>query len=198
MRHAGAPWPLPRRMVYLLIATFVLGCSNVADAAAQDSASTGGDNGHGEGHPEEVLFFLFGTIAVGTCVLHATTIPALQAVPVTVLLFVLGVVFALLVEYDCLTPFGKLTRSYDAWVAIDPHLLLFTFLPALLCGDAMTIDTHIAKRTVGQCLILAGPGVVMGSFATAALVYGMLPYFGTSGRPSRWAPSLRRPTRWRS
>ena len=27
-------------------------------------------------------------------------------------------------------------RSYDMWMSIDPHLLLFTLLPVLLTGDA--------------------------------------------------------------
>merc|ERR1719229_196154 len=67
-------------------------------------------------------------------------------------------------------------RSYNSWASVDPHLLLFTFLPPLLFGDAMTIDTHVAKRTGGQCLILAGPGVVIGSMATALVLYFMLPY----------------------
>ena len=31
-------------------------------------------------------------------------------------------------------------------MAIDPHALLFALLPALLAGDAMTIDTQVAKR----------------------------------------------------
>merc|ERR1719498_2097288 len=31
----------------------------------------------------------------------------------------------------------------------------------------MGIDTHVAKRVSGQCLWLAGPGVLMGSFLTA-------------------------------
>eukprot|EP00971_Amphidinium_carterae_P095820 1896225-Amphidinium_carterae.1 len=39
---------------------------------------------------------------------------------------------------------GVFGQSYDMWMQIDPHLLLFTLLPALLAGDAMTIDTSVA------------------------------------------------------
>jgi NhaP-type Na+/H+ or K+/H+ antiporter len=47
------------------------------------------------------------------------------------------------------------------WMDIDPHLLLFTMLPTLLAGDAMTIDTSVAKRVGKQCMYLAGPGVII-------------------------------------
>ena len=62
---------------------------------------------------------------------------------------------------------GVLGRSYEMWMDIDPHLLIFTMLPVLLTGDAMAMDTHVAKRVSGQCLWLAGPGVLAGSFLTA-------------------------------
>jgi NhaP-type Na+/H+ or K+/H+ antiporter len=61
-------------------------------------------------------------------------------------------------------------------MGINPHLLLVIFLPPLLFGDAMNIDTFVARRTAGQCLLLAGPGVVIGAFATGALLYYLLPY----------------------
>jgi len=154
----------------------VWGASNEDHSDASSSSNDHGSHSESGHHPEETLIFLFGAIFIGTCVMHLTTLPALANLPITVVLFVLGVIFALMAEYHLLDPFGMVVRSYNSWVAIDPHLLLFTFLPALLCGDAMTIDTHIAKRTIGQCLILAGPGVVIGSFATAGLVYAMLPY----------------------
>merc|ERR1719453_1486205 len=62
---------------------------------------------------------------------------------------------------------GKWGDSYNMWMDIDPHLLLFTLLPALLAGDAMTIDTSVAKRVAKQCMYLAGPGVAIGAFCTA-------------------------------
>merc|ERR1740133_318143 len=59
---------------------------------------------------------------------------------------------------------------------IDPHLLLFTLLPALLAGDAMTIDTSVARTVAKQCIFLAGPGVLFGSFMTAIFLKLYLPY----------------------
>jgi len=66
--------------------------------------------------------------------------------------------------------------SYEMWMAIDPHLLLFTMLPLLLTGDAMTIDTSVARLVYKQCLYLAGPGVVFCTFLTALFIWAYLPY----------------------
>merc|ERR1719487_17218 len=64
------------------------------------------------------------------------------------------------------------------WMQIDPHLLLFSMLPALLAGDAMTIDTSVARSVAKQCMFLAGPGVLFGAFATALALYGYLHLVG--------------------
>jgi NhaP-type Na+/H+ or K+/H+ antiporter len=62
------------------------------------------------------------------------------------------------------------------WMGIDPHLLLFTMLPPLVTGDAMAIDTAVAKRVMKQCLFLAGPGVCIAGFSTATFLYVYMPY----------------------
>lgn len=73
-------------------------------------------------------------------------------------------------------PLGALSKSLRAWGKIDPHLLLYAFLPILLFGDAMTVNTHLLWQKLPHVLILAGPGVVLGTFALAAFAYGCLPY----------------------
>jgi NhaP-type Na+/H+ or K+/H+ antiporter len=90
----------------------------------------------------------------------------------TVALFVLGFIVSLVIKgfklEDDLAVWGD---SYTMWMNIDPHLLLFTLLPALLAGDAMTIDTSVARKVAFQCLWLAGPGVLIGGFGAAAFLY---------------------------
>ena len=53
------------------------------------------------------------------------------------------------------------------WINIDPHLLLFAFLPALLFGDAKSTDTHLLARKIKEILTLASVGVLVGTFLTA-------------------------------
>merc|ERR1719162_2895943 len=113
---------------------------------------------------------------LGTALLHLQTLPRFHSLQFTVVLFILGVFFALMAENGLLDDVGMLKRSYEAWMNIDPHLLLYVFLPPLLCGDAMTIDTHVAKKTAWQCIFLAGPGVAVGAFFTSLVAYFVLPY----------------------
>merc|ERR1719326_675213 len=43
-------------------------------------------------------------------------------------------------------------------------------LPTLLAGDAMTIDTTVARRVGKQCMFLAGPGVLINAFVAAVFL----------------------------
>merc|ERR1719174_3421381 len=117
------------------------------------------------------MMFLFNAVVIGVGIAHMKFISFFASVQETVALFIVGVVYSLIqhglqVEDDI----GILGESYKMWMDIDPHLLLWTLLPALLTGDAMTIDTCVAKRVALQCIYLAGPGVLIGGFGTAAFL----------------------------
>merc|ERR1719162_1537632 len=142
--------------------------SACAGAAAGSASGSGGSahGGHAGPHPHDALLYLFNALVVGAAVMQLSAkYPILQQ---TIVLFVIGFICSLLLKglaiKDKIAVWGD---SYEMWMNIDPHLLLFTLLPALLAGDAMTIDTSVAKRVAKQCLYLAGPGVVFGGFITA-------------------------------
>lgn len=139
------------------------------------SNCTGGSDHADEGHGWEAFLFFLVAVTIGAGVLHLTMSPLFHVLQFTVVLFVLGLGAGILAENSAFDKAPMLKRSFEGWMSLDPHLLLFAFLPPLLAGDAMTIDTHLAKRCAAQCLLLAGPGVIMGSFATAYVVYS-LPY----------------------
>jgi len=133
-----------------------------------------GDSGS---HPHEALYFLVIAILVGTFIVYLLTLKIFKGVQQTVVLFVFGLVLSLINEaVDFESSFGAIGRSYGMWMRIDPHLLLFTMLPPLLAGDAMTIDTSVAKRVAKACLYLAGPGVVVQAFTAALFLYFYLPF----------------------
>lgn len=46
--------------------------------------------------------------------------------------------------------------SLTMWYAIDPELILFVFLPALLFGESMSLKIHDVRSTIGASCILAG------------------------------------------
>mmetsp|Transcript_82025 Transcript_82025/g.149971 ORF Transcript_82025/g.149971 Transcript_82025/m.149971 type:complete len:1237 (-) Transcript_82025:161-3871(-) len=141
----------------------------LADSASSESA---GDH-EAHGHQHDALVYLILVLVIGTAILHLTTTKYFHKLPYTVVLFVLGVLSSLFYKAfaeDDEESFGVFARSYEMWMKIDPHLLIFTMLPVLLTGDAMTLDTAVAKRVSSQCLWLAGPGVLMGSFGAAAFL----------------------------
>jgi len=129
------------------------------------------------GHQHDALLFLFSAIVLGTSITHLTTIPMFSGLQQTVVLFVLGVLFSFVLEgakmHEKLGVFG---RSYSMWMEIDPHLILFTMLPALLTGDAITLDTSVARRVAHQCIYLASVGVVINAFVTAVFLWLYLPH----------------------
>jgi NhaP-type Na+/H+ or K+/H+ antiporter len=153
---------------------FGSGQRRLGGGAGQEAADSDDHNdGHGEEHQYDVLVYLILMLIIGTMILHLTTLPSLHSLPYTVVLFVLGVACSLGIHSlgDAKDNLGKVGRSYEMWMEIDPHTLMFALLPMLLTGDAMTIDTSVAKRVSGQCLWLAGPGVLVGAFSAARFLH---------------------------
>jgi len=69
------------------------------------------------------------------------------------------------------------TQPRDDFVAaikniagMDPHLLLFIFLPALLFESANAIDYHCFQKVRGKTLALAFPGMMLGTLMMASIV----------------------------
>eukprot|EP00931_Biecheleriopsis_adriatica_P023033 TRINITY_DN14649_c0_g1_i1.p1 TRINITY_DN14649_c0_g1~~TRINITY_DN14649_c0_g1_i1.p1 ORF type:complete len:987 (-),score=185.92 TRINITY_DN14649_c0_g1_i1:67-3027(-) len=174
-------WRVLCLTLFLCIGVDEAASANVTHGSDHESSENlnhgGGHDGHSgehEAHDYEALVFLFCGITLGTAVLLVTMHPKLHNLQFTVVMFVLGVCVALVADTG--VDSGMLTRSFHTWIDMDPHLILFVFLPALLFGDAMAIDTHVAKRCAGQCLMLAGPGVVLGAGCTGLFLYYVLPW----------------------
>jgi NhaP-type Na+/H+ or K+/H+ antiporter len=90
------------------------------------------------------------------------------SVPYTVVLLIEGFTIGYIHELSE-HGLGDLSVSLEMWSSIDPHLLLFAFLPPLLFSDSMGLNWYVWKRCLGQCLLLAGPGVLIGTGLTAAV-----------------------------
>lgn len=71
-------------------------------------------------------------------------------------------------------PMGDLGSSIALWVAIDPHLLLTIFLPALIFADAMKVNIHLFRVCFWQCFLLACPGVLMTAGTMACVSFYLL------------------------
>ena len=138
------------------------GSSTDANSTAVEAASE-----HESG--AVVLWFIFISLAIGSATrtaLHGTSIPY------TVVLFVLGMLIAVIYYY---TDLGALDKSLDAWASINPHLLLACFLPALIFESSFSMEWHTLKKVLPKVLILAGPGVLI-SMALTGITLKVFPF----------------------
>jgi NhaP-type Na+/H+ or K+/H+ antiporter len=127
-------------------------------------------------HPHESLAFMFTALVFGIASVHFISRKA-SWLPYSCALLLEGMLLAGVDEWTG-QGLGSFSRSIAAWQNIDGHLILYAFLPALLFGDAMTLNTHVLGKCFGQCAILAGPGVLIGTTLTALSTYYLMALWG--------------------
>lgn len=154
-------------------------CSAYA-VATEDSETVTVDSGAArrkllaKGESMEVLLvFMFVGMLLGALINHILSRAKLN-IPYTVVVFLVGV--ALYVIVDKTGDYGQLEKSVKRWRDIDPELLLYVFLPALLFGEAMNLSWYKAKACFYQAALLAGPGVLIGAYLMALILYYVLPF----------------------
>lgn len=107
-------------------------------------------------------------------------------VPFTVALLLIGLGLGALGRFDLLHTYmigdWKMDISFFDkainWAGhIDPHMLLYVFLPILIFEAAFAMDVHVFKKVATNASILAIPGIVVAMLLTALLMV-MIYYFG--------------------
>lgn len=137
---------------------------------AQFSAVEAGGNPEAKG--ETLVIFAFFGIALGAFVTFALNRLSIN-LPYTVVLLLLGVVAGEMVtQWD---GWGEYGNAMESWQQIHPELIFYTFLPVLIFGDSQSLNWHHVKSSLTQSLLLAGPGVLLGAFATGLFMYFALP-----------------------
>ncbi len=86
-------------------------------------------------------------------------------IPYTVILIVLGLAFGAASTADDLS----FLQDFTGMARMSPHLMLYVFLPTLIFESAFVMDVHTFKRTIGQAVILAGPGLILCTFLTSLM-----------------------------
>lgn len=121
---------------------------------------------------QDSLVFLFFSLFLGAAVTFLLSRFA-PDIPYTVVLFAIGIGLGTgLVS----SSHDTLTESFRMWNDINPELLLFIFLPALLFGGAISLNFFQFKGTLLPSIILAGPGAAFCAFAIAGLAKALFPY----------------------
>jgi NhaP-type Na+/H+ or K+/H+ antiporter len=118
--------------------------------------------------------------------------------PYTVTLLVIGLVLGAMNRLGWFGEFSLsnitlnldfLGKSLDWAGTIDPHLILFVFLPTLIYEAAYAIDIHTFKKTSANAFLLAVPGILIALFLTGAFVM-MIRYFGWGFGQWNWTLAL--------
>ena len=112
------------------------------------------------------------SLMIGALVAHLSS-RLLPSLPYTPVLALLGIIVACIAMH--MSPCSHMRGSVEKWIEVDGHAMLFIFLPPLLFADTMHMDWNLAKVSIGQCLLLASTGVILGAVLHA--FYAMaLPY----------------------
>lgn len=141
---------------------------------------------HNEEHGEEShssnmspLFFLIMALLIGA---GTRNFLKKSPIPYTVSLLLIGLVlgaFARLGYFGEWNIIGlKINASFitDAvgWAGkIDPHLILYIFLPTLIFEAAFAMDVHTFKKTATNAIILAIPGIIIALALTGLAIIGI-------------------------
>ncbi|MEX2597637.1 MAG: cation:proton antiporter [Salibacteraceae bacterium] len=144
------------------------------DQTESDQSETANGNDH-HGPDTSPLFFIIMAVFIGAATRHfLKRIP----VPFTALLLIIGIVLGVLNRMGLFMQWGDVDVSFihDSiiWAAhIDPHMLFFVFLPILIFEAAFAMDLHTFKKSFGNSVILAVPGILIALVLTGVLVYAI-------------------------
>ena len=141
-----------------------------------------GEDGHdGGNHHTNMMPLLFIIIAliIGAAVRHFfRRLP----LPYTVLLLLIGLGlgaasrlgwFEVWHVGSLAINMGWLTESLSWAGTIDPHLIMYVFLPTLIFEAAFAMDVHTFKKSFTNAFLLAVPGIIGALCLTGALIMGM-------------------------
>ncbi len=99
------------------------------------------------------------------------------AIPYTIALLVIGLAIGFTersgVLPDNLHVFGE---TLQLLVTMDPHLIMFLFLPTLIFESAFAMEVHLFRRAFLQISILAVPGLIVSTLLTALLAKFFFPW----------------------
>ena len=148
------------------------------------------EEGHGEhaeedhGHHTDFSPLLFIILAL---IIGAATRFFLSKIglPFTVALMLIGLGIGVLGRTQFFASFdlfgytfhaGVLDRSIEWAAHLDPHLILYVFLPILIFEAAFAMDVHTFKKSFTNSVLLAVPGIVIAIILTALCIWALVYY----------------------
>jgi NhaP-type Na+/H+ or K+/H+ antiporter len=162
----------------------------------EEASNEHGAEHEGEHHTDtSPLFFIIIAVIIGA----ATRFSFQKSIiPFTVILLLIGIGLGVLgrLNYLDIYEIGSTTLDFTfldksiSWAAnIDPHLLLYVFLPILIFEAAFAMDVHVFKKTFTNATILAVPGIIVAIVLSAGFVV-LLNYFEIGVPKWNWTIAL--------
>ena len=150
-----------------------------SSAEIEENAHHGDE--HEEGHTTDTapLLFIILSLIIGVATRHFVK---RSPFPFTVLLLIIGLVLGVINRlgffgevhiFDFNLEFTAISKSIDFAANMDPHMLLFIFLPILIFEASYAMDLHTFKKTSTNAILLAVPGILMALGLTAAIAMGL-------------------------
>lgn len=93
--------------------------------------------------------------------------------PYTVMMFVVGMLFE---RWGDALPVA-LSTSMDDWKHTHPHFILFVLVPPLLFESSFNVEWGAFRTQITSSMVLAGPGVLFCTGATAFCIYPVITAF---------------------
>lgn len=118
----------------------------------------------------EPLLFIILALIIGAATRHFLK---KNPIPYTVLLLVFGILIGIFNRIGWLNGLFSLNVAVSWAGNIDPHVILFVFLPTLIFEAAFAMDVHTFKKSVSNSAILAVPGILVALFITGAFTMGI-------------------------
>eukprot|EP01083_Nonionella_stella_P150965 481802_1 len=130
---------------------------------------------------EGAILFVYGGILIGV-VTRYMKVKLHHGIPYTVIIFLTGLLIAGIGIAISGNPenlpdkIGMTGEAIYVVSSLEPALILQLFLPALIFDSAFSVNFHVLWKSMGQALLLAGPGVIINTFLTSLICKFIFPY----------------------
>ena len=105
---------------------------------------------------------------VCVCLLLGLIFRQIKQIPYTVLLLLGGYVFDIIIQKMVeVELFKQEPEFYQLIAKLDPHVILFVFLPALIFESAFYTNMHVFLKQFSNVLLMAVPGVMLATILTS-------------------------------
>lgn len=127
--------------------------------------------GHGHNNMAPLLFIIVALI-IGAATRHLLRKSPL---PYTVTLLIIGIGLGAITRMEFLEGgvMDSLSKSFEWAGHVDPHVILYVFLPTLIFEAAFAMEVHTFKKTLTNATLLAVPGIIIAMLLTGALMVGI-------------------------